>query len=571
MANGEGVVEEVLVKGRYDGSEIEKGIPESVEKGVAAAGKVTDKARANIMRFAKAFKEQGLEADRARQELLKFTDNTELVSEAMREAGYSAKETTKELKGAETGFQKVGQAVKFAVFRFFTALIIYQALRKILRAVNEAIRESIRLWKEFNQAQQVLTANLEANARILDRTVGTLEEWNKWISQMSAAYGGSIRIWTQATNAALQHNLIIGRTNEELKDLIMLGRDVAIMWGMWKDEQPDIAKGVELVARAIQGEESALKKLGITQAEIIEYAKEQGIAWDTLTEAMRQQVTWAFIMTQRAEELGQAVEESFTDTEEASSKVVAANENLMISFGKVWAKIVEGIRIIRLLVTGPLVWLSSKYFELSEASLNLGKRFGELVGEGSRLGPILRTLGSIIDRLAPSFLKATDAQRELTKATEEGADATIEAARRWSYYKQVMDGIPSGIRKVTNALRDAIDKAREAAQPYIDLGRAIGDAMRDNLRAAEDAARNFGRRMADLSADLARDIARLGRRFAARAEELVIRAEERKEDIRQEFRDREEEERDDLNLRLKHMEEDFLLDMKHMREQYGSR
>lgn len=582
MANGEGVVEEVLVKGRYDGSEVEKGIPESVDRGVAAAAKPLKDMETKFGRLAKAmkeggatlqdigayFKESGVSADEARAAITSLGVSTSKANTILQEAGYSAKQLGVSTKEAGFSFQSLAQSVQWAIYRFFTALIVYQALRKILRAINETIHTSIRLWREWSQIQQTLKASLEINTRLVGEQVGTLEEWNRWIENMVQTFGGTATMWAKATSLALEFNPALKMTNGQLQDLVKLGMTVAQMWGMYKDEQLDVEQGVKTVIQALEGQEAALLKLGIRQEDLERKAKDLGLVWEELPEFMQRQITLSYILEERYDAIGQAASEAMTDQERMTQKVLGANERLMISWGKIWTRIVDAIRVIRLFVFGPLTWLLSKYFELTEGANNFAISIGEAARSIPILGDALQRLGQILEFLIPGFLETGDAAVKMGTDMEEAATKVNILGRAMGTIRSIISAAKDYIGEATSKIREEIGKLKDLAQPFIDLGRAISDAMLGYFRSAEDAARNFARRMADLTADLARNIARLERRFAARAEELVIKAEERKEEIRKEFKEREEEERDDLHLRLKHMEEDFLLDMKHMREQY---
>lgn len=595
MANGEGVVEEYLVKGRHDGKEVEEGIPESIDKGMKAAVKrmkVADRdfltnflrtqqeAGKSTQELARTIEGYGMHAEDARliSKSLGITLEKEVVP-PIKDTAQALEALETPIKKTETGFQRVAGAVKFAVFRFFTALIIYQAFRKILRTINDAISESIRLWRELATAQRTLSANLIVNLELVGEGVGTLKEWNEWIIRTADNWNTTTKSVLDAANAALQANTVLRLSTKELQEMVELGRAVAIMWSFYADGQLDVAKGVDLVIGATRGEQSAMAKLGFT---IEDVAASLDITVDDFKElpgAMQQSIIRAFIMAERFEEIGQAAEgavegvEAFATTLDAA---VTEQKTRLGEFGALMANLPKFLELGFLGVIEVIQRFTSWLGRLRDAALGtkvaltsllitaLGPMAPVAIIIGSALGGLSDGLRDLVNMAKEAIPGLSDLSAEVKKSGEEA----LEAAKKWISLMQTLRGMPSVISKAAAALRAAVEQVKEAAQPYIDLGRAIGEALLDNLRSAEDAARNFGRRIADLAADLARNIARLGRRFEARAAELVLRAEERKEDIREEFRKREEQERDDLNLRLKHMEEDFLLDMKHLREQY---
>lgn len=593
MANGESVVEDVLVKGRFDGSEIEEGIPKSVDKGIKKAGfsvakfgEDTSLTTKQLVGFGKALKETGATMGDLITEFKAGGAGAKDMRAVLAELGYGVEEinqalpqTAKELKETGTGFQRVGDAVKYAVFRFFTALIIYQTLRKIIRAVSEAISESIRLWRELATAQRTLSANLMVNLELVGEGVGTLKEWNEWIIRTADNWNTTTKSVLDAANAALQANTTLKLSTKELQEIVELGRAVAIMWGLYADGQIDVAKGVDLVIGATRGEQAAMGKLGFTIEDVAASVDETVDGFKELPEAMQQSIIRAFIMAERFEEIGQAAEGAVEGVEAFATTLDAAiveQKTRLGEFGALMANLPKFLELGFLGVIEVVQRFTSWLGRLRDASLEakvaltfllnaaLGPMAPEVIIIGKALGGLSDWLRDLVKKAKEAIPGLSDLSDEVKKSGEEA----LEAAKKWISLLRVIRGVPSIISKAAAALRAAVEQVKEAAQPYIDLGRAIGEALIDNLRSAEDAARNFGRRMADLTSDLARNIARLGRRFEARAAELVLRAEERKEDIREDFRKREEQERDDLNLRLRHMEEDFLLDMKHLREQY---
>lgn len=558
-----------LVRIGVDASELEA-LPQKTERIAREMGKAFGDVtpylkslrgvREEVLAVVKGQKAIGVSAKQMAMELEAAGRTQEIAASIMREAGYNAKETADAFKGLQPpvdktagAFDRVGKAVKFAVFRFFTALIIYQALRKILRGINEAIREALRLWKEFAQAQQVLTAALKVNQLIMGEQVGTLREWNRWIVDAADAWNTTTKSVLDATNAALQANTTLRLSANELKNIVALGRGVAQMWDFYKDDQLDIAKGTDLVTGAIRGEQAAMLKLGVTQEDLNRYLGITTEEFEKLPRAIQEAARQAFIMEERFDAISEAAAEAAKTMPAMLASVDAAIEEETTKIGGFSAAITFWTKIVKLGFLG----IMNALMDLAALSAFLPS----WIPTFGILGQAVRGAGEILERYKAS-------QEAATKATEEGGEAAEKAAKQWLYYSRALQNMLTFGERARGVIQSVTDKIREAIQPFRDLGSAIGDAVVDNLRAAEDAARDFARRLADLTRDMARDIARLNRRFEDRRAELIIRAEERIADIKDRFRKQEEEERDDLNMRLRHMEEDFLLDMKHLREDY---
>lgn len=566
MANGEGIVEEVLVKGRYDGEEVAKGIPESVDKGMAAAIPRMKKAeREGLTAFLKMQKATGKSIKELAETINRWGMHAEDARLISKDLGITlGEEVAPAVEETTSAFNRVGDAVKFAVFRFFTALIIYQAFRKVLRAISEAITESIRLWKELAEAQAALATSLRINERLFETQLGTLREWSEWARYAALGWGTTQAAMLQAAAAVMRANESLNLQATEMQDLIRLGAAVAQMNQWWKDGTLDVARGTEIVVSAIQGKKEAMRALFISEKEVAEAVGLTVEEFRTQGEAFQEAARYAVIVTESSDAIVEAAQEAATGVQASSARIDAAISDVTLMLGESIAKLKLIFKAVELGLKSLVVWLVTMV-EKGETATKM------VMGMIPGLGMMAEALGMGME--GAQWL--ADQLGGLTSQFQESGEAAKDYAEHLLFVQGVLSSVRKAISAVTRAISTQIDKLRaameqvkEAAQPYIDLGRAIGEAMIDNLRSAEDAARNFGRRMADLAADLVRDIARLGRRFEARAAELILRAEERKADIREDFRKREEQERDDLNLRLKHMEEDFLLDMKHLREQY---
>lgn len=555
MANGEGIAEEVLVRGRADMSEVEKAIPASVDKGVAAAQTSFDKFTAStkmsvaqMVNLGKALKAGGANAQDLITVFKEGKASTEDMRTAFGELGYTAEDLGEVLKETEKGYKRMdwsargmGKAIEWATYRFVTALAIYMLFRKVIRAIDEAIKESIRLFKEYTQQQQVLKANLEINNQLLQTQVGTLKEWNDFIAQSSKTFGGTKTVWAEATNTALEYNTTLGLTNEELQHLITLGMAVAQMWGVYKEGQLDVASGVKTVMDAIRGQEAAMLKLGIKEEDIAAKAGLSAAGFRELTDAQQENARWSYIMEERYEIVGNAAVEGMTDTERATLKAVTANNNLYVAFGRFIAMAKERSRVIQIIA-----------------------RF------------------------------AVDTTIELTEATKEATRQIMEEI-------QALAQLRLGIERLRGVLKTFEDIGASARDTLVGYYQGLSDAWRDYQQGATDLTKQETEERLRLEEEYQQDVLNLEERYGEQRQDLIDRAtksianlrknaakreSQDKDDRAQEERQREEkwrnEERQaeerwrneeaqrqqDLNLTLKQAEEDHLLDMKQLRDQF---
>jgi len=289
MPNGEGIVEEVLVKGRYDGEEVTKGIPESIDKGIAAA---QPQAKKWADMWANTLRKAPLEEIRKQIQLwAKFKIPVQDAADVMQRLGFNAQETFEELKdggykttelnralgtttdatkGLDLSFSSLAKSVQWAIYRFFTTLIIYQALRKVLRAINDTIKEAIRLWKELGEAQGALQAALRINETLFGVQLGTMEEWTRWARAMSIAYGSTTAALLESASAIMRNNEALGLSAIEMQEVVRLGAAIARLNEWWKEGQLDVARGTERVIQAIQGQKTAMEDLLISQENLAE-------------------------------------------------------------------------------------------------------------------------------------------------------------------------------------------------------------------------------------------------------------------------------------------------------------
>jgi len=595
MANGGfGVTEEYLVKGRHDGSEVERGIPASVDKGVAGASKglktyseMLRGAHEDVVRIVSGQKAAGVSANEMAREFMKAGRTQEIASKIMEDSGYSAKETTKafkslkpEVEETETAFDRVAKSIKWAAYRFVTTLIVYQAFRKILRAINDALSTAIRLYREWSQTQQVLKTSLEVNNQLLEVQVGTLQEWNEWAKKSSQTFGTSTTAWTKAINVALDYNATLGLTRAELEDLIELGMSVAQMWSMYKDGQLDVERGTKTVMEAVQGESSALQKLAIREEDVATFAEMTVVQFHAQSDAFQETVRWAYIVENRYEAIAESASKGMTDIEKSESRVKAANDGLMVSWGNMLSRLSAVGSFLKLVALGPLVKIAEGVDTFNTAVMRSGKEMGTRFKNAlESVGIRMSWLGAIIDRFTPSVLKAAKAEEILSEETKKTSAAALAATKVWLFYQGIIARVPGIVKDATSSLMDMVEQVKEAAQPFIDLGKAIGETMLGYFRSLEDAAKGFAERIAKLGIDMTRDLAKMsrdfennlakiGRKYAARAQELILGAEDKKAETRRKFDEREEKEREALNLKLRHMEEDHLLSLRQLRGRF---
>lgn len=578
MANGEGsVVEEVLVRGRYDGTEIEKGIPASVQKGVAAArGPITDfnqelvkmvKAAdpGLLQRYVASWKATKQPVEDVVAILREAGKTTEEIRLLMDKGGWAARQYNKALgetaatgKKTDWSIRGIAKSLEWAAYRFMFALVVYMAFRKVIRWVNEAITESIRLFRELSRAQQTLAANLQMNERIVGENVGTLEEWNRWIKETKDSWHTTSQAVLDAANNALQANATLRMSAEELQDVIELGRAVAIMYAQYKDGQLDVAKGVEVVTNAIAGQQSAMNQLGFTLNDVAKYAGMTTEEFSDLPDAMQASITRAYIMSQRFDDISESAQASASGVESFASVLDAAIAGEKANLGGLATFFSKLPGIIELVVL--------KVIELAvawETRLNAGFRLTLII------------IQAIMTRMG----MAVAVQNELSDASQEGADAAIRSATAWQRFveaaerakgtaakvKKIFDAVMGIKGKAMEAVAAAIDKAAEA---FRNLGEAVADAMMEFDRATEKAGIEHWKDYAETFEDQKKDELELEEEYADKAADFRKDAFDKIAELRKRAAQDEKDDRADLNLKLHQMEEDHQLDMKHLRDQY---
>lgn len=524
---------------------------------------------------AQAFADIGRTGRDVQVAMVKVNDDVDATTEAFEKLEPAIRKTDWSAKG-------IAASLEWAAYRFLFSLAVYMGFRKVLRMVNEAIAESIRLHREYTQAQQTLRASLEVNNQLLTEQVGTLKEWNDFIKRSSESLGGGQIMWTKATATALEFNATMGKSQEELENLITLGMAVAQMWQLYDGEQLDVVRGTQVVMDAIRGQESAMTKLTITEEDVAASIRKTVEQFHQLPDAMQESVRWAYIVTERYDTIGKAAIDSATDQEGSASRVLAANEALMVSWGGLWTNLVEIGRIARLVAFGPLIWLTNALDNVNAAIERSGKATGEWFRVNKYLGQFatsFQILGAAVDRFAPSWLKASKAVAEVGVAVKETAQKTLDAAVAWLIFvgaadraketaakmKRIFDAVMGIQQKAAQAVADAAEAAAEA---WDNLGNAIADAIRESDKAITQAGADYLKDYNETFEDQKKDELKLEERYADKADDLRKRAADKIADLRKRATEEEENDRADLNLRLHQMEEDHLLSMRQLRDQY---
>jgi Skp family chaperone for outer membrane proteins len=576
MADGENIGEEVVVRAILDDSDLKR-FPQSVQQATAGAQQyVTDfnKETLKIYKEMPGGLQKMIESWRivkppiaeAVASLREFgLTNKQIVPilQDMEYKGAEAKQMFKELgvtaKETRWNFAAMAQSLEWAAYRFLFSLAVYMAFRKIIRSVNETIQESIRLFKEFAEAQQTLSANVQVNEQIVGKAVGSLAEWNSWIVDTAAAWKTTKQAVTDATNAALQANATLRRTGGELQDIIKLGRAVAIMWGQYKDGQVDVAWGVETVTDAIRGQESALIKLGVREEDV---AATVGMTVDDFhkqSDQFQENARWAYIVNQRYEEIGKGAKDATSGVDALSSTLDALIKEQKTGMGEFATIITNLPKIIEvgvLAITGTIGDLIDKLIDLQNAAteakgplIALGLAAGGPVAVGFMI--LLGAIGKVRDGIADLLgwaKEAVSVETKMETATRKNAEA---------FSKTI-----TPIKEATLALKGITQQWRE-------LGRTVVDYMRGYYDDLAAAGRDYAKDYAKTFEDQAKDELDLNERYDKKAEDLKKHALDRIADLRKQAAEQEAQEREDLDLRLKQMEEDHLLDMKHLYENYS--
>lgn len=611
MADGEGVVEEVLVKGRYDGTEIEKGIPASVEKGVAGAKKPIQDFAAETAKIYKGMTLAEIQKQisvwkgtkRPIEDVISSLKDLGMTNEEIRaglvEAGYVTKQFGKALgdmggavKKTNWDFASMAKSIEFAAYRFITALAIYMLFRKVIRTINEAITESIRLFKELVTAQRTLGANIEINTRIVGEAVGVLKDWNEWIAQTAQTWKTTRQSVIDASNTVLQANTTLRLSGQELQDIIKLGRAVAVMWTYYKDGQLDVAKGTDVVINAMQGQQAAMSQLGFTLDDVVKYFNEISDSvhitaqeFKDLPDAMQQSIIRAYLMAERFDDIDASAREAISGVDAFGSTLDAMLQEQKTGMGEFATvltnipKLFEGGILGLAEATGSfidkLIKLRDTSIEVKGALLALGLAFFGPMLPGILLwiegaGRLQEFLKGLMDR-AKAAVTVTSG---LSDATEDSGEKAISAAAAWQRFTDAADHagtvaekakrILDAVRGIQQKVKDAVDKT---AQAFVDLGEAIADAIMESDRAKTQAGIDYWKDYNETLEDQKKDELKLEERYADKADDLRKRAADKIADLRKRATEDEERDRADLLLRLHQMEEDYQLSMKQLYEQ----
>jgi hypothetical protein len=572
VADGEGIVEEVIARLRWVVVGEKETIDSSkrVQAGIKSFAEETLKiykqmSPAELQKQIGIWKETKRPIEEVVATLRQLGKTTPQIKAALSEAGYTTRQFNKALgetagagKKVDWSLRGIGQSVQWAAYRFLFALGIYMLFRKAIRLVNEAIQESIRLFRELSKAQQTLRANLEMNLRIVGDSVGTLEEWNGWIKETQKSWRTTSQAILDAANNALQANATLKMSAAELQDVIELGRAVAIMYGEYKDGQLDVAKGVEIVTDAMAGQQSAMNQLGFTLRDVTRYAGMTNEEFNQLPDAMQASIIRAYIMSERFDDISESAQasthgvEAFASTLDAAIAEEKANLGGLATF---FSKLPGMIELVILkIVDFAIEW---------ETKLNAAFRM-TLV---------------IIQAIMAQAGVAVNIQNDLSDASKDNADETLRVAAAWQMIQAAANKakeIASKTKRIfknvmgleQRAMETIQQAAEDAAAEWERLGKTVSDTIRsyqeDVLKAQED----FNKDYADTFKEQREDEEDINKRYDKKAADLRKRALDKIAKLRKKAAQDEKDDRADLNLRLKHMEEDHLLDMKHLREQF---
>lgn len=493
----------------------------------------------------------------------------EQIKASLIEAGWTTRQFNKALgettvagRKLDWSLQGIIKSVTWAAYRFMFALAIYMGFRKVIRWVNEAITESIRLFRELAKAYQTLATNVQMNTRIIGDSIGTLKEWQAWVQDTQRAWKTTSQAILDAANNALQANATLRMSAEELQDVIELGRAVAIMYSQYKDGQLDVAKGVEIVTDAIAGQEAAMLQLGFTLDDVVKYFNRVSESVDItkdefrdLPDAMQASIIRAYIIAERFDDISKSAEsavhpvEAFTTTLDAAIAEQKANMGVFLAFFTKLPGIIE------------LGALAIMDFAVKLAI---------------RLNPSLQRTVALMSVLLYWAQRAVGVQNQLSEASQEGGQAAIDSATAWQRFKEAAERAKEEAAKARRiidftkeVMQNVKEAAEDAAEAFVNLGDAIADALIDFKRSWAEAGKEYAEDLAETHEDELKDIEDLNKRYDKRAADLRERAADRIADLRERAAEEEAEERNDLLLRLHQMEEDHQLDMKHLYEQYA--
>jgi len=272
MANGEGLFERLigLVQWRSEGEKEVVDKAKEVEKGIAGVAKTTEKvlsgAQQRLVSYGQALQAGGANLQDLTTEFKSAGASADDMRIILGELGYTTKEINevlgedlpKGVRRVDWSFQALAKSIQFAIYRFFTALVVYQLFRKIIRSVSEAIERAIRLYKEWEIEIKRVNAALDLNRQLIEGFVGMPEDWLPFIQELGEGYRYAAVNVAQAVSEILKQNAALRLSEKELRELVDLVINFARQWEVTTEELPKFAKAF---TDAIDGSYARLEDL----------------------------------------------------------------------------------------------------------------------------------------------------------------------------------------------------------------------------------------------------------------------------------------------------------------------
>ena len=296
-------------------------------------------------------------------------------------------------------------------------------------------------------------SDYEENLNKIDVAFGkNAESVKKWSRTATEQFGLSQVAATGAASAFGALAKGVGLTDDEAADvstsLAGLSADLASYFNTGTDESAKALEGI------FTGESEALKRFGVvmTDTNLKQFAKEQGLVWEELTQTEKTMLRYSYVMDKTKDAQGDYARTS-DGTANSIKTFKATIENLATAIGK------NLLPIITPIIQKITDWVE-KFGELSPKAQKIITIIGMVAAVA---GPLLIVLGQMtsgigaIIKILPLLGKAFTAAFSPIGLIIAGAiAAAILLWKNWDKVKAFLIKIWNGIKKVASAVWNGI-------------------------------------------------------------------------------------------------------------------